>query len=171
MTNLGVFRDDFYNAIHVLAGAQGVAGPTSTGTLTAAMLAGAVECDITVGNGSATTQTYTTDTAVNIIAQLSTAVNAAYKANVGGFASSLGAQPAVSGIPNLFNTTWTITIANQGTTANSTLAAGAGVTLAVLNAGLTSGSLPFAASANTPVITRYVVTVTSAQTVTITRVL
>lgn len=169
MGNLGVFRDDFYNAIHVLAQSQGTNGPAATGTLTAAMLAGAGECDIAVGNGAAAAQTYTTDTAVNIIAQLSNAVNAAYKANVGGFASSLGAQPAVSGIPNLFNTTWEITIANQGTTAASILAAGAGVTLASLNAGLVPSNLPIG-SPNAPTLTRYVVTVTSAQTVTITRV-
>ena len=170
MANLGVFRDEFYNAIHVLAESQGVAGPTTTGTLTAAMLAGACECMVSVGNGAATSQTYTTDTAVNIIAQLSAAVNTAYKANVGGFASSLGAQPALSGIPNLFNVTWTVDIVNQGTTAASVLAGGTGVTLATLDAGLTATSIPAAAAANTPYVTRYVVSVTSAQTVTFTRV-
>lgn len=170
MTNLGVFRDEFYNAIHILPASQGVAGPVTTGTLTAVMLAGAVENMVSVGNGAATTQTYTTDTAVNIIAQLSNAVNAAYKANVGGFASSLGAQPAISGIPNLFNVSFTISISNQGTTAASTLAAGVGVTIASLDAGLTPTSIPAAAAANTPYVTRYVVTITSAQTITITRV-
>ena len=170
MANLGVFRDDFYNAIHVLPASQGTAGPTTTGTLLAAAIAGAVENMISVGNGSSSAQTYTTDTAANIIAQLNNAVNAAYKANVGGFASSLGAQPAVSGMPNFFNVSFTVSISNQGTTAASTLAAGTGVTLASLDAGLTTTSIPAAAAANTPSVTRYVVTITSAQTVTFTRV-
>jgi hypothetical protein len=168
MGNLGVFRDDFYNAIHILPASQGTNGPTTTGTLTAAMLAGALECVTAIGNGGAGGQTYTTDTAVNIIAQINSAVNAAYKANVGGFASSLGAQPAVAGIPNFFNVTWTITLAHQGTAA-STLAAGTGVTLASLNAGMVSSNIPLGAP-NAPINSRWVVTVTSAQTVTLTRV-
>ena len=170
MANLGVFRDDFYNAIHVLPASQGTAGPTSTGTLTAAMLTGALENVITVGNGASTAQTYTTDTAVNIIAQIQAAVSAAYKANVGGFASSLGAQPAIVW-PNFFNVTWTVDIANQGTTSASTLSAGTGVTLAYLNSGFTSGAGNLAVGTpNAPAITRWVVSVTSAQTITMTRV-
>jgi hypothetical protein len=170
MTNLGVFRDDFYNAIHILPASQANAGPTTTGTLIAQYLAGALEDFITVGNGAGSSQTYTTDTAVNIIAQLNAAVNAAYKANVGGFASGLGAQPAVSGMPNFFNTSFTVDIVNQGTTAASTLAAGTGVTIISPDAGLTPTSIPAAAAANTPYVCRYVVTVTSAQTVTFNRV-
>jgi hypothetical protein len=170
MTNLGTFRDDFYNAVNVLPESQGVNGPTATATLTAAQLTGAQEVIIAVGNGAAAAQTYTTDTAVNIIAALQSAVATAYAANRGGFAAALGAVPAF-GVPNLFNVAWTVTIANQGTTAASTLAGGTGVTVASLNAGLTSGAGNLALGApNTPVATRFVVTVTSAQTVTFTRV-
>jgi hypothetical protein len=168
MTNLGVFRDEFYNAIHILPAAQSVNGPTATATLTAAQLVGALEVDIAVGNGAAAGQTYTTDTAVNIIAQLSTAIQTAYKANVGGFASALGGQPPFA-IPNLFNLSWTVTIENQGTTAASTLAGGTGVTIAAVNAGMTAGNIALGAP-NAPVATRYVVTVTGPASVTFTRV-
>jgi len=168
MSNLGVFRDDFYNGINVLPESQAVNGPTATATLTAAQLTGAQEVIVAVGNGAAAGQTYTTDTAVNIIAALQSAVATAYKANVGGLASALGAVPAF-GVPNLFNVAWTVTIANQGTTATSTLAAGTGVTLAAVNAGMTAATIAIGAP-NAPVATRYVVTVTSASTVTFTRV-
>ena len=168
MTNLGAFRDDFYNAINVLPESQAVNGPTATATLTAAQLTGAQEVIIAVGNGAAALQTYTTDTAVNIIAALQSAVAAAYKANVGGFASALGAVPAF-GVPNLFNVAYTVTIMNQGTTAASALAAGTGVTIAAVNAGMTATTIAIGAP-NAPVATRYVVTVTSAFSVTFTRV-
>lgn len=161
MGNLGVFRDDFYNAIHILPEAQAISGPTATGVIVASILAGACECDTSVGG---TSQTYTTDSAVNIIAQLSAAVNAAYKANVGGFAAGLGAQPAISGIPNLFNVSWIVNINTTGVTTGATLAAGLGVTFAALTGVAAAGTLGTGGNA------RYVVTVTSAQTVTFTRV-
>jgi hypothetical protein len=170
MATLGVFRDEYYNAIHVLPASQASNGPTATGVIVATLLAGALEVDLAVGNGAGAAQTYTTDTAVNIIAQLSNAINTAYKANVGGFASSLAGNPPVA-IPNLFNTSWTVSISNQGTTAASTLAGGTGVTIAAVNAGFTSGAGNLALGApNTPNVTRWVVTVTSAQTITMTRV-
>ena len=171
MSALGVMNNSYYNSIHVLPASQGVSGPTGTGTIPATELVGALEVDLSVGNGAATAQTYTTDTAVNILAALQNAVSAAYKANVGGFASSLSEQPAIVW-PNFFNTSWTVTICNQGTTAASTLAGGTGVTIAAIDAGYTSGTgnLGTAAAANTPSVTRWVVTVTSAQTVTMTRV-
>lgn len=159
MGNLGVFRDDFYNAIHALPAVQAATGPTATGVLLAANLAGALECVQTVGG---TSQTYTTDTAVNILAQLQTAVAAAYKANVGGFASTLGATPPL-GVPNLFNVSWVITFNTVGVTTGATLAAGAGVTLAAIGT-LSSTALGTGGQA------RYAVTVTSAQTVTLTRI-
>jgi hypothetical protein len=169
MTNLGVFRDDFYNAVHVLAASQSANGPTGTGTLTAAQISGAGECTVAVGNGAGAAQTYTTDTAANIIANLNAAVQAAAKANVGGFSASLGAQPAVSGIPNFFNFTWTMTISNQGTTAASVLAGGTGVTLTNLNAGLVATNIPLGAP-NAPTGSRWVCQVTSPTTITMTRV-
>jgi hypothetical protein len=168
MANLGVFRDSFYNAIHALPAAQATNGPVSTGTLPASQLVGALEVDIAVGNGAAAAQTYTTDTAVNIIARLQNAVAAAQAANVGGFAAALGDTPPL-GVPNLFNLSWTVTFSNQGTTAASVLAAGAGVTIAAQNAGMTATAIALGAP-NAPVMTRYVVTVTGASTVTFTRV-
>jgi len=165
----GVFSDDFYNAIHVLPASQAVNGPTGTGTLTGAQLTGALEVDIAVGNGAASAQTYTTDTAVNIIAALNNAVAAAYKSQLTSFGA--GVNPPTTGLPNLFNLAWTLSIANQGTTAASTLAGGTGVTIAAVNAGFTSGAGNMALGApNTPNITRWVVTVTSPTTITITRV-
>jgi hypothetical protein len=164
----GVFSDDFYNAIHVLPASAAVNGPTGTGTLTGVQLTGALEVDLAVGNGAATAQTYTTDTAVNIIAALNNALATAYKSGLGAFAASV--NPPTAGLPNLFNVSWTVTISNQGTTTASVLANGTGVTLASQNAGLTSTSIPAAAAANTPAVTRYVVTVTSPTTVTFTRV-
>lgn len=170
MGNLGVFRDDFYNAINVLPESQSVNGPTATATLTAAQLTGAQEILLAVGNGAGAAQTYTTDTAVNIIAALQTAVATAAKANVGSFASSLGGVPPL-GVPNLFNVAYTISISNQGTTAASTLSGGTGVTIASANAGLTSGAGNLTLGApNAPVVSRWVVTITSPTTVTMTRV-
>lgn len=168
MGNLGVFRDDYYNAISALPAVAAVNGPTATAVLTAAQLTGATEVCIAVGNGAAAAETYTTDSAVNIIAALQHAVAAAYKANVGGFASALSGTPPL-GVPNLFNLSWTVTISNQGTTAASALAAGAGVTIAASNAGMTATAIAIGAP-NAPAVTRYVVTVTGANSVTFTRV-
>lgn len=160
MANLGVFRDDFYNAIHALPAVQAIAAAiTATAVVPAVDLAGALECVVAVGG---TSQTYTTDSAVNILAQLQTAVAAAAKANVGGFASALGAIPP-TGVPNLFNVSWVVTFNTAGVTTGATLAAGAGVTLAAIG-GLSSTALGTGGQA------RYAVTVTSAQTVTLTRI-
>lgn len=160
MSNLGVFRDDYYNAIHALPAVEFVsAAITATGTIPAADLAGALECVTALGG---TSQTYTTDTAVNILAQLQTAVGAAYKANVGGFASALGATPPL-GVPNLFNVTWVVTFNTAGVTTGATLAGGTGVTLAAIGS-LSSTALGTGGQA------RYAVTVTSVQTITMTRI-
>jgi hypothetical protein len=163
----GVFTDDFYNAIHVLPASIAVNGPTGTAVLSGAQLVGALEVDLAVGNGAAAAQTYTTDTAVNIIAALNNALATAYKSQLSSFGA--GVNPPVGGLPNLFNMSWTVTISNQGTTAASALAAGTGVTLAAINAGITSTVIALGAP-NVPVVTRYVVTVTSPTTVTFTRV-
>lgn len=163
----GVFSDDFYNAIHVLPASIAINGPTATATLTGAQLTGALEVDIAVGNGAAAAQTYTTDTAVNIIAALNNALATAYKSQLTSFGA--GVNPPTAGLPNLFNLSWTVTISNQGTTAASALAAGTGVTIAAQNAGMTATAIALGAP-NAPVVTRYVVTVTSPTTVTFTRV-
>jgi len=161
MANLGVFRDTFYNAIHALPASQAIAGPTATGVIPASTLAGAVENCLTLGG---TSQTFTTDTAANIIAQLQTAVAAAQKANVGGFASALGDTPP-PGVPNLFNVSFTVSISGTGITTGATLAAGTGVTLAAI------GTLsPTALAIGAASVSRFVVTVTGASSVTFTRV-
>ena len=64
---------------------------------------------------------------------------------------------------------YTVTFSNQGTTGASTLAAGTGVTIAAVNAGMTATAIALGAP-NVPVATRYVVTVTGAASVTFTRV-
>lgn len=161
MANLGVFRDEYYNAIEILTEGQGFTGPSATGVIPASELAGAQLCYVSV---SGTSQTFTTDTAVNIIAQLNSAVNAAYKANVGGFASSLGAQPAVSGMPNFFNTSWIVVINTSGVVTGGTLAYGTGVTASAIG-GLSTTTMTVGSSMT------FVVTVTSAQTVNFQRVL
>ena len=56
--------------------------------------------------------TYTTDSAINIIAAIQIAVANAYKQGLGAFAAGVNPPP---GVPNLFNVTWTLTISNFGT--------------------------------------------------------
>jgi hypothetical protein len=160
MGNIGVFRDDYYNAIHVLPAAQAAAGPTATGVIVASLLAGALECFMTLGG---TSQTFTTDTAANIIAQLQNAVASAAKANVGGFASILGGTPPV-GVPNLFNVSWVVTFSGTGITTGATLAGGTGVTLATIGT-LSATALAVGAGSES----NYVVTITSPTTITMTR--
>jgi len=159
MANLGVFRDSFYNAIHALGAVQVQTGPTATGVLAASLIAGAIENFVSVGG---TSQTYTTDTAANIIAYLQAAVAAFQKANVGGFAAALGDTPPL-GVPNLFNLSYFLDINANGATTGATLAGGTGVTLAA------QGTFSSTALSLT-VPSRYVVTVTSATTITMTRV-
>ncbi len=158
---LGAFRDDFYNAINVLPQSQQVAITTAlSGTvLTAAQLSGAGDCYI-VESGQTAAQTATTDTAANIIANLQNGVANVWKAQTG-FAP--GVFPP-SGVTNLFNVAWTLTINNQNLTAGTlTLTAGTGVTLAT--AGTTSATVITFSTFGV-----YVGTVTGPATVTLTRV-
>jgi len=151
MTALGVFRDDFYNAVSALAQTQLTATAQATGTvLQATAIAGAGDCYI-VASGQAAVA-FTTDSAINIIAQVQNAVATAYKQGLGSFAAGVNPPP---GVPNLFNMTWTLTINNQDTGA-ITLTGGAGVTLVGTNAGTIA----------TVTSRVYVVTITSPTTVT-----
>ncbi len=162
MTALGVFRDDYYNAISVLPNTQQSAFTTSqVGTvLPAAAVAGAGDAYVTY-SGQAVAQSQTTDTAANIIAQLQQAVAVAAKAGASSFAAQVN-PPA--GVPNLFNLTWTLSIVNQNTASGAlTLTGGTGVTLA------TNG----AASASVVAVgvtAIYVVTITGPNSITLTRV-
>jgi hypothetical protein len=162
MSELGVFRDDYYNATNVLTQSQFVAISTAlSGTVfTAAQLCGATDCYI-VESGQTSAQTATTDTAANIIATLQNAIATAWKGQTA-FSAQNVFPP--NGVPNLFNVTWTLTINNQNLTAGTlTLTAGTGVTLAT--AGTTSATvITFSTTA------LYVAQVTGPATVTLTRV-
>jgi hypothetical protein len=123
MTALGVFRDDFYNAISVLPQAQFNATTAGTSVLPASLIGGGGDCYINVSGGAAVT--YTTDSAINIIAQIQNAVATAYKQGLGAFSAGVNPPP---GVPNLFNVAWTLSI-NNFNSGTITLVGGAGVTL------------------------------------------
>jgi hypothetical protein len=130
MTHLGVFRDDYYNAISVLPQSQFSASTQNGGTISASLLAGAGDCYASF-SGNAGAQALTTDTAINIIAQVQAAVATAYKAGLGSFAAGVNPPP---GVPNLFNMVWTLTVLNFNTAAGViTLTGGAGVTITGTN--------------------------------------
>jgi hypothetical protein len=149
MTALGVFRDDFYNAVSALAQSQFTATAQATGTVLAATaMAGAGDCYVAATGQVATA--ITTDSAVNIIAQVQIAVATAYKQGLGSFAAGVNPPP---GVPNLFNTTWTLTINNQNS-GIMTLTGGTGVTI--------TGTATLAATSSRV----FVVTITSPTTVT-----
>ena len=154
MTFLGVFRDDFYNATAVLSQCQvnAVTGTTSF-TVPAQDIAAAQENYINATPTNAVT--YTTDTAVNIIAALQNAIAVALKANLaGGSGFASGVNPP-AGIPNLFNVAVFVQINNLSGNL-ITMAAGTGVTLG-------SGSNNVAANTSRS----YVLTITSPTTVTL----
>jgi hypothetical protein len=123
MTNLGVFRDEFYNGADALTVAQFTSTAQASGVLVAAAMAGARVTYVLSSGATA----LTTDTAANIIAQLQSAVATAQKTNVGGFAAALGSTPPL-GVPNLFNLSYILTIENTNG-GTLTLSAGTGVTL------------------------------------------
>lgn len=159
--DLGVFRDDYYNATSALPQSQFVkiTANLSATILTAAQLSGSGDCYI-VESGQTGAQTATTDTAAAIIANMQTAVQTAWTANA--FAAN-SVVPAL-GISNLFNVTWTLTINNQNASAGTlTLTAGTGVTLAT--AGTTSAT---AVTFGTTAL--YVCQITGPSAVTFTRV-
>jgi hypothetical protein len=150
MTALGVFRDDYYNAVSVLPQTQYNATTLASGsTLPASLLSGAGEVWISSSGGVAVA--YTTDSAINIIAAIQIAVANAYKQGLGSFAAGVNPPP---GVPNLFNVTWTLYINNQNT-GILTLSGGTGVTI--------SGTATIAADTTRA----YIVTVNSPTTVTI----
>jgi hypothetical protein len=167
MTTLGVFRDDFYNSMAILAEAQfNAANIVTAAIIPGSSIAGADTVYLTE-SGVATAVALTTDSAINIIAALQNAVAVAVKtsqANGGGFATGLGLPNSASQFPNLFNISWNFVIVNQNTTAGAiTLTAGAGVTLATNG----TASSTVVAIATTAI---YVVQVTSPTTVLMTRV-
>jgi hypothetical protein len=146
MTFLGVFRDDVYNAAAVLTETQFTATAQANGTiLTAAAISGARSVVVL----SSVATALTTDSAVNIIANIQNVVATAYKQGLAAFAA--GVNPP-NGAPNLFNFTYTLTVVNNGG-GILTFTGGAGVTV--------TGTVPVASERV------YLVTVTSPTTVTI----
>jgi hypothetical protein len=149
MTSLGVFRDDFYNAGAVLTESQYTVTAQASGTLSASAIAGARMCVVLSSGATA----LTTDTALNIIAQIQNAVATAYKQGLGSFAA--GVNPP-SGAPNLFNFTSVLQIVNTN----------AG-TLTLTGGGTTGVTLSGTTTIATASMREYLVTVTSPTTVTI----
>jgi len=119
--------------------------------LAATAIAGAGDCYVV----SSVATALNIDSAINIIAAIQNAVAVAYKQGLGAFAA--GVNPP-NGAPNLFNTTWTLTIVNTTTTLTLTTPAGSGVTL-VGTATVLGGAAVV-----------YQVTITSPTTVTIQRI-
>lgn len=147
MTALGVFRDDYYNAISVLPQSQYVATTQNGGVLAASAIGGAGDCFVNV-SGQTTAQGITTDSAVNIIAAIQTAVATAYKQGLGAFAAGVNPPP---GVPNLFNVTWTLTINNFNTVSGAiTLTGGTGVTVTGTNTIAISAQRQFVVSITSP---------------------
>jgi len=145
MTALGVFRDDYYNAVSVLPQSQYTATAQATGTvLAASAIGGAGDCYV-VASGQAAV-TFTTDSAINIIAQIQAAVATAYKQGLGSFAAGVNPPP---GVPNLFNVVWTLTIVNLNS-ATLTLSAGTGVTLLGTTTVVTTSSRTYAITITSP---------------------
>lgn len=145
MTQLGVFRDDFYNAINVLPNAQLTATAQASGVLAATALASAVE-NYVVSSGATA---LTTDSAANIVANLQNCLIKQLQAQLAN--GSAGSPPA--GLPNLVNISFYVSVANTNA-GTLTLSAGAGVTLTGSAAVLTSA------------VRQWLVTVTSPTTVT-----
>lgn len=136
MTTLGVFRDDVYNAIGQLPMVKYTADALASGVLTAARVAGASE--VYYKNTAATA--LTTDTAVNIIAQIVGAIQA----------SAQGVQPTNATVQGV-----NYTLYIWATSAGLTLTAGTGVTI--------TGSAVIATNNER----QYMVTITSPTTVTL----
>lgn len=144
----GVFRDDFYNAMGVLSQSQLTSITQATATiLQAATIAGASDVYV-ASSGNATAVAFTTDTAVNIIAWLQSAVAAAYKAAIAGFGA--GVLPP-TGVPNLFNLTYTLTIVNNNTASGViTVTGGTGVTIVGTNTIAVATSRSFVVTITSP---------------------
>jgi hypothetical protein len=148
MTALGVFRDDYYNAVSVLPQSQyATITAATTSVIPAASLAGAGDCYL-VASGNSGATAYTTDSAINIIAQIQIAVATAYKQGLGSFAAGVNPPP---GVPNLFNVVYTLTIVNLNTaTGTITLTGGTGVTITGTNTVLVGAERVFSVTINSP---------------------
>lgn len=166
MTQLGNFRDDYYNASGVLTNSKVTSITTALAAtvLTAAQISGAQDQYLNI-SGQTTAQTATTDTAANIVTNLQNAVAAAQASPATFPLIGSGAQGnPPPGIPNLFNFTYTLSIVNANLTAGTlTLTGGAGVTFTGSNV------VVFGTSATAPTTAIFVVTVTSPTSVNFSR--
>ncbi len=125
MTQLGVFRDDFYNAACALTTAQFNAITQNGGVLAASIMAGATE-NYVAASGQTTAQAITTDTGANIVANLQNCVINQLKTQLAN--GSAGSPPP--GVPNLLNLTVQVSIVNNNTSSGAiTLTGGTGVTI------------------------------------------
>lgn len=136
MTTLGVFRDDFYNISAALPMLKLTSTSQASGTIAASALAGASECYVSQSGATA----LTTDTAVNIINTLVSAIQSA----------AAGAQPTPASVQGV---TYTVYVRNTNA-GTLTISAGTGVTI--------TGTATLA----TTVERQFLVTVTSPTTVT-----
>lgn len=136
MTTLGVFRDDFYNVSSILPEIQYGTTSQASGTLAASLLAGASENYVSQSGATA----LTTDTAVNIIAQVVASIQK----------TANGAFP----VPSIQGMTFTTYVRNTNA-GTLTLTAGTGVTI--------TGTATLA----TTVERQFMVTITSPTTVTL----
>lgn len=131
MTQLGNFRDDYYNAAAVLTNSavSKITTALAATVLTAAQLSGAQDQYLAV-SGQTTAQTATTDTAANIVANIQNAVAIAAALPTAYPTLQSGAQGSPPpGAPNFFNFTYTLSIVNGNTAAGAlTLTGGTGVT-------------------------------------------
>lgn len=147
MTALGVFRDDYYNAISVLPQSQLATSTQNGGVISATLLAGAGDCYASF-SGNAGAQALTTDSAINIVAQIQQAVATAYKQGLAAFAAGVNPPP---GVPNLFNMVYTLTMLNFNNTAGAiTLTGGAGVTITGTNTLAINTERTFIVTINSP---------------------
>lgn len=142
MTALGAFRDDVYNAVNVLTNSQLTSTAQASGLLSATALASAVE-NYVVSSGATA---LTTDSAVNIIAQLQQAVALAYKNSLASFGAGVNPPP---GVPNLFNFTFFVQIGNTNA-GTLTLTAGTGVSFVGTATVLTASQRGWSVSVTSP---------------------
>jgi hypothetical protein len=142
MTALGVFRDDFYNAVSVLPHTQYTATAQASGVLAASAISGAGECHVLSSGATA----LTTDSAINIIANIQIAVANAYKQGLGSFAAGVNPPP---GVPNLFNVVYTLVIVNTNA-GTLTLTGGTGVTITGTATVLAGAEVTYQVTINSP---------------------
>lgn len=153
---LGVFRDDFYNAAGVLPVAVLNTSTQNGGTISAANLVGGQDTYLQF-SGQTGAQSLTTDTAANIVAALQSIVATQLKTQI-----QAGSAFPPSGVPNLTNLSYLLTITNLNTSSGAiTLTGGTGVTISGTN------TIPVTTTGNSA---EFLMTINSPTSITMTRV-